>query len=263
MKTVTSKDGTLIAYEKVGKGPALILVDGALCYTKFGPMPDLAPLLADHFTVYYYDRRGRGDSGNVLPYATDREIEDLEAVLEAAGGEAYLFGASSGGIIALETANTVEGIKKVAVYEAPMIIDDTHAPMPEDYITNTQLHIINGRPGEAVKMFMKMVGMPRFAMFIMGFTPAWKKLVAVGHTLPHDLAFVEPFQQGKPLPKNLWKHVTMPTLVLDGGKSPEYMRNGQHMLSQTLPHASYRTMKGQTHNIPPAILAPALIEFLS
>jgi pimeloyl-ACP methyl ester carboxylesterase len=122
-RTVRSKDGTPIAYERIGSGPALILVDGALCSRAFGPMPKLAPLLAQHFTVFFYDRRGRGDSGDTKPYARAREVEDVEALIMEAGGSAFVVGLSSGAALALEAAASKLNITKLAVYEPPFMVD--------------------------------------------------------------------------------------------------------------------------------------------
>ena len=128
MPTVISKDGTPIAFERSGSGPALILVDGALCYRAFGPMPQLAALLARDFTVYTYDRRGRGESGLTAPFAVEREVEDIAALLEEAGGAACVYGISSGAALALEAANRSPGIRKLALYEAPFIVDGSRPP---------------------------------------------------------------------------------------------------------------------------------------
>ncbi|HZO17491.1 MAG TPA: alpha/beta hydrolase, partial [Gemmatimonadaceae bacterium] len=162
MPRVTSKDGTSIAFDRVGSGPPLILVDGALCYRAFGPMGPLAQALASHFTVYTYDRRGRGESGNGRPYAVEREIEDLNALVREAGGSVYAYGASSGGALALEAAKRGVAITKVAVYEPPYITDDSIAPVPDDYVSRLSAHVAAGRPGDAVKSFMRTVGTPGF-----------------------------------------------------------------------------------------------------
>jgi len=131
MKKVLSRDGTSIAFERLGDGPPLILVDGALCHRRFGPMPKLAPLLARDFTVFMYDRRGRGDSGDTAPYAVEREVEDIDALIEEGGGSAFLYGVSSGAALALEAASRGLGIRKLALYEAPFIVDDSRPPLPE------------------------------------------------------------------------------------------------------------------------------------
>src|SRR5215469_6544403 len=134
MTTVRSADGTAIGYTRAGQGPPLILVDGALCSRSFGPMPKLAEQLAPHFTVYTYDRRGRGDSGDTAPDDPDREVEDLEALVALAGDPVYLYGTSSGGALALEAAKHIRAIARLAVYELPFIVDDTRDPMPADWL---------------------------------------------------------------------------------------------------------------------------------
>jgi pimeloyl-ACP methyl ester carboxylesterase len=166
---MTSRDGTPIAYERIGSGPALVLVDGALCSRAFGPMPKLAPLLAQRFTVFFYDRRGRGDSGDTKPYTPAREVEDLEALLAEAGGSAFVLGLSSGGALALEAAASGLNIKKLAVYEPPFVgIDDGghHAAAGHEGQLNRM--IAAGRRGDAVKYFMqKMVGVPAIFVVLM------------------------------------------------------------------------------------------------
>src|SRR5438552_8290357 len=172
MEKATSKDGTQIAYDRQGKGPAVILVDGALCYRSFGPMPGLAQLLAPHFTVYNYDRRGRGESGDTKPYAVEREVEDLEAVIDAAGGSARVCGVSSGAALALETANGSGRIEKLALYEPPFIVDDSRKPVPPDIVEQFDRLIDADRRGDAVKLFMKTVGAPVIFIALMRLMPA-------------------------------------------------------------------------------------------
>ena len=261
MSIVHSRDGTPIAYSKAGQGPALILVDGALCYRAFGPSPKLAPLLAPTFTVFTYDRRGRGESGNTLPWSMEREVEDIAALVNQAGGAAYVFGLSSGAALALEAANRISGITKLALYEAPLIVDGTHPPMPSDFQSRLKTAVTEDRRSDALKMFMKLVGMPRIMIGIMQFTPPWKKLKAVAHTLPNDIAIVADKQRGTALPVGTWSEVRVPTLAMDGGKSPEYMRNAMKAVAKVLPRATYRTLQGQTHMVSEKVLAPVLVEF--
>src|ERR1700730_9401146 len=134
MKKVLSKDGTLIAFDRSGNGEAIILVDGALCYRASGPSGPMAALLAEHFTVFTYDRRGRGDSGDTAPYAVEREVEDIDALIKEAGGDAFAYGVSSGAALALEAANRGLPIKKLVLYEAPFIVDDSRPPLPADFL---------------------------------------------------------------------------------------------------------------------------------
>jgi pimeloyl-ACP methyl ester carboxylesterase len=264
MSTVISKDGTSIAYDKKGQGPALLLIDGALCYRASGPMEPLAQLLKDHFTVYTYDRRGRGESGNTLPYDVQREIEDIEALIEVAGGSVYVYGISSGAALALEAANQLKGIKKLAVYEAPFIVDDSLPPRPDDLLERMDNLVAANKRGDAVKLFMKTVGAPSIIIAMMRFMPAWSKLKAIAHTLPYDFRILGDTGSGKPLPASRWASVNVPTIVMDGGKSPTWMRNAMKSLANVLPNVvQYRTLDGQTHMLKADALAPVLQEFFA
>ena len=158
MSTVRSADGTTIAYTRAGQGPPLILVDGALCSRSFGPMPKLAEQLTAHFTVYTYDRRGRGASGDTPPYEPDREVEDLEALVALAGDAVYLHGTSSGAALALEAAKHIRSIARLAVYEPPFIVDDSRPAMPADWLPQLKALVASGQRGDAIKMFMRFVG---------------------------------------------------------------------------------------------------------
>ncbi|MET0425797.1 MAG: alpha/beta hydrolase [Actinoplanes sp.] len=263
MPTVTSADGTLIAYETQGSGPALILVDGALCYRDFGPARSLAKAFADTCTVYLYDRRGRGESGNTLPWSADREIDDLAALLTAAGGQAYLLGCSSGAVLAADAAGRLPGFTRVALYEPPFIVDDTHPPRPATFTADTEALIARNDRSGAVKKFMKLVGAPSIMVTVMSLTPPWRKLKAVAHTLPYDLHVLGDTGRGAPLNPDRWAGLTAPALVMDGGKSPTYMHHGARALSEALPKAEYRTLPGQTHMVKPEPLAQAAKSFFT
>ncbi len=262
MNKVPSKDGTIIAYDQAGQGPALVLVDGAFGNREFGPNGPLSKLLTQNFTVYTYDRRGRGDSGDTAPYAIEREVEDIEAIITAAGGSVYLYGISSGAGLALEAANRGLAVKKLALYEVPFIVDNTRPPVPSDYLTQLKEMIATNRRGAAVKLFMtKGVNLPAIVVVMMRFMPAWSKLKAIAHTLVYDTMIIIDYEQGKPFPAGAWASITMPTLVVDGGKSPTWMRNAMQALANVLPNAKYSTLAGQTHIVKPAALAPVLEEF--
>ena len=263
MSTVTSADGTTIAYETLGSGPALILVDGAMCYRDFGPARGLAKALADSYTVYIYDRRGRGESGNTLPWSPAREVEDLAALLAAAGGSAYLFGCSSGAVLAADAANVLPGFTKLALYEPPFIVDDTREPREPSFVPDTEAMIARDDRSGALKKFMRHVGMPSIMVNIMALTPPWKKLKAVAPTLPYDLRILGDTGRGVPLDADRWSGVTVPAIVMDGGKSPQYMRNAAKALSEALPKATYRTLPGQTHMVKADAVVPPVKEFLS
>ena len=258
---VFSKDGTAIAFDRIGYGPPVILIDGALCYRRMGQSGQLAELLAPHFTVFTYDRRGRGASGDTAPYAVEREVEDIEALLGEAGGSAFVWGTSSGAVLALEAANRLSGIKKLALYEAPFIVDDTR-PTTEHGWDRISGAVAADRRSDAVKLFLKLVGVPGFVRVLMPLMiPIWLKLKAVAHTLPYDGAVVRDNQRGKPLPASQWASVTIQALVMDGGNSPAWMRHANQSLAGVLPNARYRTLQGQTHMLRPKTHAPILVEF--
>jgi len=262
--TVTSKDGTKIAFDRVGAGPAIILINGAMSYRwAFDPtLADLAELLSKNFTVYNYDRRGRGESGNTEPFTKEREIEDVQALIEDAGGEAMLVGFSSGGAVALETAAATPGVTKVAVYEVPFIVDDGRGPL-EDYLGHTSQLVAEGKLDELVEYFIVTVaGMP--AEFVGGMKQdlnMWSAMRALAPTIPHDAAFMGEFMKGKPLPDGYWSKVKTPVLVADGGASPAWMHSAAEALAAQLPHAKRITLEAQTHAIDPKVIAPVLDEF--
>ena len=258
MKTVTSKDGTSIAYDQSGSGPLLILVDGALCSRAFGPMPELAKLLAPHFTVINYDRRGRNESGDTKPYSPEREVEDIEALINEAGGSAFVAGISSGAALALRAAAAGLTIKKLALYEAPFMVDKTGHQPPPDAEAQLKAMIAADHRGDAVKFFMKdMVGVPPFIVFIMRIMPIFSKLKAVAHTLPYDAAVMGDFS----LPAERAASVKIPTFVGGGEKSPVSMQNAVKKLAETIPGSELKMFKGQTHNIAMKVFAPVLIGF--
>ncbi|GAA2285201.1 alpha/beta hydrolase [Nonomuraea roseoviolacea subsp. roseoviolacea] len=267
MNKVVSSDGTAIAYTRVGQGPPVVLVDGAMCHRAFGPNPALAEALARDFTVYTYDRRGRGDSGDTLPAAGSpidprREIDDLAALVEEAGGDVRLYGISSGAALALAAVDAGVPVAKLAVYEPPFIVDSSRPPIPADYEQHLRDLVAAGRRSEAIRYFMRAgVGLPAVMVAMMRFMPAWSRLKAVAHTLAYDAAFVTAYERGEPLPAGSWAGVTVPTLVVDGGKSPAWIRDAARALAETLPAARHRTLEGQTHQVKPAALAPVLTEF--
>jgi pimeloyl-ACP methyl ester carboxylesterase len=257
---LVSADGTKIAYEVTGDGPPVIIVDGGMCYRDQGPARPLAAELAADFTVYTYDRRGRGESA-AGEYSVDREIEDVAALVKEAGGAAHLVGQSSGAMLALEAANQGVGATKLAMYEPPLIVDGTRPPAAADALPEMRALVAADRRGDAVKTFLRSVGVPGVGLLVMQLLPVWKKLKGVAHTLPNDLELVEGLRLGRPLPTDRWT-LTVPTLVADGGKSPEYLRNSARAMATVLPNATYRTLPGQTHLVKPGALASVLREFL-
>ncbi|MCR8636644.1 alpha/beta fold hydrolase [Paenibacillus radicis (ex Xue et al. 2023)] len=249
MYSVTSKDGTKIAYDKVGKGRAIILVAGAFSYRKFPGQVQLANLLAEHFMVYNYDRRGRGDSGDTKPYDTAREIEDLTAMIDEAGGSAYVWGLSSGAVLALQAAAKGANITKLVLHEPPFVVNAADRKPPEDFVLHVKELIEVNRRAEAIKYFMtKGMGAPSIIVSLMRMMPGvWANLMAVAHTLPYDAALLDGFLEGKPLPAKLWSTVTVPTLVLEGTESPTALRHGAQALANVLPNAQLLSKKGLGH----------------
>lgn len=265
MNTTTSVDGTRLAYERVGEGPAVVLVDGAFCRRRFGPMGDLARLLAPKYTVFHYDRRGRDDSGDTAPYAVTRELEDLGAIVAAAGGTPYLYGISSGAALALRAVGSGLPVKKLVVYEPPFALDGTHVPDPPDYREQIGRSLAGGDRDSAVKLFMRAVGVPWYGIFFMRLLPnVWRKLRAVAHTLPYDFAVLGDTQSGGPLPAEFAEAlaaIQVPTLAMAGGKSPDWMRHSARRIADSVAGASYRVIDGQDHNLSAKALAPVLGEF--
>ena len=259
MAHVRSKDGTTIAYERSGNGPALILVDGALCSRAFGPSPKLAPLLARHFTVYAYDRRGRGESGDADPYAPAREVEDIAALVEAAGGSASLLGLSSGGALSLEAAAAGLPIESVVAYEPPYV-DEAGQRGGGEHLGRLNYLVALGRRRDAVKYFMRdMVGLPAAMVAVMRLMPwIWRKLEAVAHTLPYDAAVMTGFG----IPRERFASIATPVLVMNGSKTDARLKDAARAIALAVPGAQHRELPGQTHNVRPHILTPAVVEFL-
>jgi pimeloyl-ACP methyl ester carboxylesterase len=266
METVRSADGTTIAFDRSGQGPALILVNGAGA-TRLAAT-SVAAALAPDFTVFAYDRRGRGDSGDTLPYAVAREVEDIEAVIDAAGGTAFVFGHSSGAVLALEAARLLQDkIRKLAVYEPPFIVDDSRVPMPEHFTATLDGLVAAGRRGEAVEMFQRHVGIPAEMIAQFRKSPIWPGLEEMAPTLVYDMAVVGDTQSGSALPLQKYASVRVPTLVMDGTvflgseEHHAWMRHAADEIARVLPDAERRTLEGQDHGAADAVLALALRGF--
>lgn len=261
MHTTTSRDGTTIAFERTGTGPAVILVTGA--FGDRSMMAPLAELLAPRFTVYSYDRRGRGDSGDTLPYAVEREVDDIEALLDHAGGSAYAYGLSSGAVLALHAARRLPGIAKLVMYEPPFIVDDSHPPLPADYPQRVQELTSTGRPGDAMELFMTFIGVPAEDVAQMRAQPFWQALEPVAYTLSYDFAVMDGTQGGTPLPAR-WASITTPALVVDGGKTPQpYIRPAADALAALLPNAQRHTIPDQDHAVAADAIAPVLTDYFT
>jgi pimeloyl-ACP methyl ester carboxylesterase len=264
MNKVSSDDGTEITYETKGSGPAVILVDGALTYRSFGPMPHLAELLSTHFTVYTYDRRGRGESSNSKAYAIEREVEDIEALIQKAGGSTFIYGISSGACLALEAAiKLVDKIKKLALYEPPYNSDKASSQEWVNYREQLEKLLAAGRRGDAVALFMQFVGAPTDQINGMRQAPIWPMFEAVAPTLAYDAAIIG---VDRAVPVIRAANATLPVLVLDGGANISlmpFMHATAIALAEAIPHAQQRTLEGQTHDVKLEILAPVLVEFFT
>ena len=269
MFTITSSDGTSIAYDRTGAGEPLVLIGGAFSYRRFPGQVKLAGLLSERFTVYSYDRRGRGDSGDTAPYAVAREIEDLAAVIGAAGGTACVWGLSSGAVLALEAAAAGLPIRRLAVQEPPLAVDPADRRPSADLRERVTELIDAGQRGEAVRYYMvDGMGAPAFVPALLHVIPgAWTKLTAVAHTLPYDARLVEPYQTGRPLPAGQWAAVTVPTLVMCGTakESPGLLRHGSAAVAAALPDARLVERRGLGHakKLTPAVIAATLTDFFA
>ena len=278
MQKVTSKDGTKIAYDQYGSGQPVIMVTGALGTRSTAMDNEIGLSLGQHFAAIDYDRRGRGESGDTQPYTVEREIEDIEALIDAVGGHAYLYGMSSGAILALEAARALPTkITKLAMYEPPFIIDDSRPPIPPDYVEQLNAATAAGRPGDAVEIFMtKAILIPDEYVSMMrnpppsgqhfggeesAQPPAWSNMEKVAHTLAYDGLIVRDYLAGKPLPPQRWASVPARTVVIVGGNSEPFFHDGAKALVADMPHAQYRILDGQDHAVNPAALAPVLDEF--
>jgi hypothetical protein len=193
----------------------------------------------------------------------DRELDDLRAVIDAAGGRAQLLGVSSGAVLVLEAARRGLPVDGVVAYEAPFVLDDTRAPTDPGFTAHVQELVDEGKRGAAVDAFLRIVGAPTPIRVLMHLTPVWRKLGGVAHTLPYDLALTVPRQQGRPLEAGYYGSVTVPTAVLAGGKSPAYMRNAQAAIAAAVPGGRFEEVPGQTHMVKAKVLAPVFARYLT
>jgi pimeloyl-ACP methyl ester carboxylesterase len=260
MDTAQSHDGTSIAFERAGSGPALILVDGALCRRTFGPMAPLAKLLAPHFTVFHYDRRGRGDSGDAASYSPEREVEDLATLIRVAGGSAFVYGVSSGAALGLHAAGSGLPITRLAMYEPPFVAEGEPGAA-RDHLTQLRGLVAADRRGAAVRYFMSdMVQAPKPIVLMMQLMlPVWSKLKAVAHTLPYDATIMGNWR----VPVERAARVQAPTLVMYGGKTTPRLARASEALAAALPNTQLQVLAGQTHAAAASVVAPALIAFFS
>ncbi|HKX73509.1 MAG TPA: alpha/beta hydrolase [Candidatus Saccharimonadales bacterium] len=262
MHTVTSKDGTKITYDKLGKGPAIILMGGALVSRSSDS--ELAQLLASHFTVYNFDRRGRGDSGDTKPYAVEREIEDIDTLITEAGGTVYLYGISSGAALALQaTATLGDKVKKLAIYEAPYSEAQGVAEGWRTFRSKLSELLEANKHSEAVELHLRNTGAPDAVIAEMKASPAWQGMETLAPTLAYDAAVVG---EDRSIPVEKIAKIKATTLVMEGGASAEtmpFMRPTADKIAMTIPRAERRTVEGQSHDVNSKVLAPVLIDFFS
>ncbi|MGH3690350.1 MAG: alpha/beta fold hydrolase [Microbacterium sp.] len=258
-----SADGTVIAFNAWGEGEPLILIDGATAYPALNPTNEqVGRLLSGEFRTYAYDRRGRGRSTDTAPYAIEREIEDIAALIEIAGGPVTLFGWSSGAVLALDAAAAGLPVKRLAVFEPPFVIDDTRPPLPADYVQRLDAAVADDRPGDAVALFMTAAaGMPEEMVEGMRHSDFWPVLEAVAPTIAYDGRIMGTTMSGTPLPTDRWASIAIPTLVMHGtGTFPSIITAAQ-ALSELLPTATLLPVDGENHDVAAEVLAPVLREF--
>ncbi|WP_369249343.1 alpha/beta fold hydrolase [Streptomyces sp. R41] len=254
-KKTISRDGTPIAYERHGDGPAVVLVGGAMCTG--ATLAPLAAALSDRFGAVTYDRRGRGDSGDTAPFAVAREVEDIAALIDASGGSAALYGISSGGALVLEAAASGLPVSKVAVYETPFAVHEGGGKERREYTERLTELLGQDRRGNAVELFMTLAGTPPEMIAGARQSSAWPDMEAIAPTLAYDNAAM-----GDGLvPRDRLASVAVPVFSVAGGASPEWLREAARAIAEAAPEGSYRTLDGQTHMVDPQALAPLLTEF--
>jgi pimeloyl-ACP methyl ester carboxylesterase len=253
---VTSSDGTSIAFERVGTGPAVVLVDAAGNFRGFSPMPQLADALSQDFTIFTIDRRGKGASTDTLPYAVDREIDDLQALIDAAGGSAFVHGFSSGAILGLLAAEHGAGIAKLSLLEPPLQVEDTPPP-PSGLGGEVAKLIVTGRRGEAYERWLRGIGVPAEMIAGMRQSPIWPALEATAHTLVYDSLITGS------MPPDRLAAISTPALVVASEASGDQLRNWARGVAEALPNASARFLPGTWHGVAAEHLAPALTEFFT
>lgn len=258
MRTTQSKDGTTLAYDVHGGGPALIFITGATCFRSFEPVLHDAQIFAQQFSVYNYDRRGHGDSGNTLPYAMERELEDIEAMIDAAGGTAYVYGHSSGAILALEAAMHLEGkVSKVVLYDPAYAHDEADQLEFKALIRALNRLLDDGKHGEALSLFLEGIGIPPEVIDGMQHSPQWPIMTALAPTLAYDTLLASDLP-----PIERASRLVTPTQIIVGEHSPESMAEVANQLMKAIPSAQCITLEGQDHMPNPEVLLPLLSSFL-
>jgi pimeloyl-ACP methyl ester carboxylesterase len=257
MQTVQSKDGTTLAYDVYGSGQALIYITGASGFRSFMPIVQDAKAFAKAFTVYNYDRRGRGDSTDTQPYAIEREVEDIEALIDSAGGRANLYGHSSGAVLALEAALRLgDKVEKVVLYD-PSYVRDEAEKFEYNRLSQKVHHLLqNGKNAQAMTTFLKGIGMPKVFVYLLRFMPGWKTMVALAPTLAYDIALTCDLP-----PVDRARQIRVPVQVIVGEKSPAGIHDVAQQLTTAIPGATFIELAGQDHMVGTKALLPVLIAF--
>ncbi|MEU7467821.1 alpha/beta hydrolase [Streptomyces sp. NPDC044984] len=256
-KNISSRDGTSLAYESAGRGATIVLVSGAM--STGGTVAPLAAPLSERFRVVVYDRRGRGGSGDTAPYAVEREVEDLAALIGAVGGEAALYGVSSGGALALRAAASGLPVHHVAVYETPYAMSEEELGERARYTERLTAALAEGRRGDAVELFLRLTGLGEDVIRGARQSPMWAGMESIAPSLAYDDAVMG---DGS-VPRELLASIRVPVLSIAGDASPAWMREAARAIAESVPRGTYRTLEGQTHMVEPDVLAPVLAEFFT
>jgi pimeloyl-ACP methyl ester carboxylesterase len=258
MKTIQSKDGTTLAYDVYGSGPALILISGATCFRSFEPVLYDAKVFAEEFTVYNYDRRGRGDSGNTLPYSIEREVEDIEAMIDAAGGTAYVYGHSSGAILALEAAMRLgDKVSKLVMYDLSYVHDEADQNEFKELSQGLYALLDNDENEKAISLFLEGIGIPKEVIAGMQQSPQWATMIALAPTLAYDTTLASDLP-----PIERASRLTTPAQIIVGEESPATIHEVANQLIEAIPNVKYTKLAGQDHMANPEVVLPVLSSFL-
>ena len=254
-----SRDGTVIAFEKKGSGPPLIFISGAICHRKFQPIIDDAKILSKAFTVYNYDRRGRGDSGDTETYSVRSEIEDIEALIDSAGGSAYIYGHSSGAILAMEAALVIPNkVKKIYIYDPPYVSNEKEYKEYQMTKERIKTLLAKGKNSKAISEFLVSIGMPRIFTFFLPLTPGWKRTVQLAPTLLYDITLTE-----NPAPVKRLAKIKVPICVAYGEESPKELKIVSSLLNQTIQSSELQGFPKQDHMVDTKILLPKMIQYFN
>ena len=258
MKTTRSKDGTILAYDILGAGPPLIYIAGATCFRSYAPIREDAEAFAAEFTVYNYDRRGRGDSGDTPPYAIAREVEDIGAMIDAAGGKAHLYGHSSGAVLALEAALRFgDKVERAVIYDPSYVHDEAERLSYAELSRTVHALLDGGKRAKALRTFLTGIGMPRVFAWLMPLFPGWKTMRALAPTLAYDITLTKDLP-----PVERATSLTVPVQIVVGEKSPASIHHVADQLARAIPGASLERLAGQDHMVSAKALLPILSRFL-